>query len=82
MSFTSEILGLSIAHWLVLLSAVLSVVGSGAYIRDTLKGTTKPNRVSFSMWALLLLSETALHLCLQYEKRGITRKQKPVWRTS
>ena len=53
------ILGLSWPHWLVILSAVLSVIGSGAYIRDTLKGTTKPNRVSFSMWALAPLIGTA-----------------------
>jgi len=59
MSFTSIIFGLSVAHWLVLISAGLSTIGSGAYIRDTIKGTTKPNRVSFSMWALAPLIDTA-----------------------
>ena len=59
MNFTPIIFELSWPHWLVLLSVVLSIVGSYAYIRDTLKGTTKPNRVSFSMWALAPLIGTA-----------------------
>jgi hypothetical protein len=50
---------LSFAHWLIVLSAFLSIAGSSVYIRDTLKGTTKPNRVSFSMWALAPLVGTA-----------------------
>lgn len=51
MTFTTEILGLSIAHWLVILSALISLSGSVVYIRDTLRGTTKPNRVSYFLWA-------------------------------
>ena len=51
--------GLSFRHWLVLLSACISIFGSVAYIRDTLKGTSKPNRVSWSMWALAPLIGTA-----------------------
>lgn len=43
---------MSPAHWLVVLSAFLHIVGSFAYIRDTLAGRTKPNRVSWSLWAL------------------------------
>lgn len=46
-------------HWLVVLSAVISVVGSAAYIKDTLAGKTKPNRVSWSMWAVAPLIGTA-----------------------
>lgn len=36
----------------VFLGAVLNIIGSVGYIRDTLRGRTKPNRVSFSLWAL------------------------------
>lgn len=45
-------LGIKIIHWLVIFSACLSVFGSVAYIRDTVKGKTKPNRVSWFVWAL------------------------------
>lgn len=48
----SMLLGLSFAHWLVLVSAFLSLAGSAAYVRDTLAGRTKPNRVSWFLWAL------------------------------
>lgn len=44
---------------LVVVSAFISVAGSAAYIRDTLKGQTKPNRVSWGMWALAPLIGTA-----------------------
>jgi hypothetical protein len=54
--------GLSFVHWLVVLSALVSIAGSAAYIRDTLSGKTKPNRVSFSMWALAPLIGTAAAL--------------------
>lgn len=43
---------MSYAHLLVLLSAGISLVGATAYIRDTLAGRTRPNLVSWSMWAL------------------------------
>jgi len=39
-------------HWLVILSILIGFAGSYAYIRDTLKGKTKPNRVSWFIWAL------------------------------
>ena len=39
-------------HWLVIASIIISIGGASAYIRDTVKGITKPNRVSWSMWAL------------------------------
>lgn len=46
------------SHVLVLISALISSLGAYAYIRDTLRGTTKPNRVSWSMWALAPLIGT------------------------
>ena len=36
----------------VFLAAALSIVGSASYIRDTLRGTTSPHRVTWSLWAL------------------------------
>ena len=46
-------------HWLIVLSAIISVVGCLPYIRDTYIGKTKPNRVSWLMWALFPLIGTA-----------------------
>ena len=36
----------------VFLAAVLSVVGTQSYVRDTLRGTTSPHRVTWGLWAL------------------------------
>lgn len=55
-------LGISLIHWLVILSVLISTAGAFAYIRDTLVGKTKPNRVSWSMWALSPLISTAAAL--------------------
>ena len=43
---------LTLAQWLVVVSAVLMLWGGYDYLRDTLAGKTKPNRVSWSLWAL------------------------------
>ncbi|OGN28092.1 MAG: hypothetical protein A3A33_04100 [Candidatus Yanofskybacteria bacterium RIFCSPLOWO2_01_FULL_49_25] len=53
---------ISFEHWLVILSACITVVGSSIYIRDTLRGTTKPNRVTWSMWALAPILGTVVAL--------------------
>ena len=55
-------LGLSFVHGLVCLSALIGFGGATAYIRDTLSGKTKPNRVTWSMWALAPLIGTAAAL--------------------
>lgn len=49
-------------HALVLLSGLLSFAGFFAYIRDTLAGRTKPNRVTWFFWALAPLIGTAAAL--------------------
>lgn len=49
-------------HFLILISALLVTIGAAAYIRDTWKGKTKPNRVSWFFWALLPLIGTAAAL--------------------
>ncbi len=53
---------MSFVHWLVVLSVFVSLSGSAAYIRDTLAGRSKPNRVSWFLWALLPLIATAAAL--------------------
>lgn len=52
-------------HWLVILSILISLGGSFAYIRDTLAGRTKPNRVSWLMWSLAPLIGTGAALSAQ-----------------
>ncbi|HRY82252.1 MAG TPA: hypothetical protein P5232_00890 [Candidatus Moranbacteria bacterium] len=39
-------------HWLVIAGVIVGFGGSFKYIRDTLIGETKPNRVSWLMWSL------------------------------
>lgn len=46
-------------HWLVILSVIISVSGSFVYIKNTILGKTKPNRVSWFFWALAPLIGTA-----------------------
>ena len=41
----------TIPQILVLISALLMIIGGYAYFRDTLAGKTKPNRVSWFLWA-------------------------------
>ncbi|HUD11855.1 MAG TPA: hypothetical protein VMS08_05570 [Candidatus Saccharimonadia bacterium] len=36
----------------VIFGALLNLFGSGAYIRDTLRGQTRPNRVSWLLWSI------------------------------
>lgn len=55
-------LALPFIHWLVVISLLISTAGMYAYIRDTLSGRTKPNRISWSMWALAPLISTAAAL--------------------
>ncbi|MES2088175.1 MAG: hypothetical protein V4467_04275 [Patescibacteria group bacterium] len=43
---------LSFPHWLVVISVLISLFRASIYVRDTLTGKTKPNRISHAMWAL------------------------------
>lgn len=49
-------------HVLVLVSLGISVVGASVYVRDMFKGTTKPNKVSYLLWALAPLIGTGAAL--------------------
>lgn len=46
------ILQLSFSKWLVILSSVIFIYGGSKYIIDTIRGNTKPNKVSWIMWGL------------------------------
>ncbi|MDP2930645.1 MAG: hypothetical protein Q8N56_03520 [bacterium] len=39
-------------QYLVFVGAAASIFGTAAYIKDTLKGLTKPNRVTWLMWSV------------------------------
>jgi hypothetical protein len=47
----------------VYLGAAIGAVGTGMYLRDTLRGTTQPNRVTWFLWAVapLLAAAAELH---------------------
>ncbi len=60
--------------WLVILGACVSLFGTSFYIRDTLKGETKPNRVTWFMWSIAPMIATAAAL-----STGVTWAALPVF---
>jgi hypothetical protein len=44
----------------VFLGSAIGMVGTSIYLRDTLRGTTKPNRVTWLLWALAPLLASAV----------------------
>lgn len=58
----NALLGISLAHWLVIVSLVLSLTGSVAYIRDIFLGKSKPNLVTWGLWAFAPLIATGAAL--------------------
>lgn len=40
-------------QYAVLAGAAINLFGSAAYVRDTFRGTTKPNRVSWLLWGII-----------------------------
>ena len=49
-------------QWITLVSIVLVLMGSSHYLYDTLKGKSKPNRVSWGMWVFAPLVATGAAL--------------------
>lgn len=49
---------ISFAHWLVIISAGLSLTGALVYIRDMFRGKSKPNLVTWGLWAFAPLIAT------------------------
>jgi len=64
---------MSFVHILVIFSAVISIFGSSTYIWDTIKGKTKPNRVSWSLWALAPIIATFAALSAHADVWATTR---------
>jgi len=46
-------------HW-IYLGAAIGALGTAVYLRDTLRGTTKPNRVTWLLWAIAPLLAAAV----------------------
>ena len=61
-------------RYLVLLGATINATGSYRYIRDTLRGTTKPNRVTYFMWGIAPLIATVAAV-----SKGVTWAAFPVF---
>lgn len=49
-------------QYLVFVGAIVSLVGIFSYARDTLRGNTKPNKVTWLMWSIAPLIATAAAL--------------------
>lgn len=64
---------ISFVHWLVILSAFISIAGGSAYVSDTLAGKSKPNRISWAMWAIAPLVGTAAALSAHADIWATTR---------
>lgn len=54
--------GIQFIHWLVILSVAISLSGAVAYIRDMFKGKSKPNLVTWGLWAFAPLIATGAAL--------------------
>jgi hypothetical protein len=48
-------------NW-IFLGAAIGALGTSVYLRDTLRGTTQPNRVTWLMWAIAPLLAAAVEL--------------------
>ena len=59
---SNSLIGISLAHWLVLVSAGLGLTGTFAYIRDMFRGKSKPNLVTWGLWAFAPLVATGAAL--------------------
>ncbi|MEK7105124.1 MAG: hypothetical protein AAB865_00345 [Patescibacteria group bacterium] len=64
------------AALIVIFGSVLNFCGSLLYLRDTLRGTTKPNRVTFLMWTVSPMITGAASL-----SDGVTWPVVPVFMT-
>lgn len=62
MDIIAFISGISFVQWLVVVSVLISIGGTSAYLRDTLRGRSKPNRVSWFLWGFAPLIGSAAAL--------------------
>lgn len=70
---STSYLTISLAHWLVLISALISLSGAFAYIRDMFRGTSKPNLVTWGLWAFAPLVATGAALSVQADEWSTVR---------
>ena len=66
-------LGISLAHWLVVLSLMLSLSGAIVYIRDMFRGKSKPNLVTWGLWAFAPLIATGAALSVNADPWSTVR---------
>lgn len=59
--------------WPVIIGSLVNVLGTGKYILDTIRGTTKPNRMTWFMWSVAPIIGTAAALA-----SGVTWATLPV----
>jgi ABC-type spermidine/putrescine transport system permease subunit II len=59
---STSYLTISLAHWLVLISVFISLTGAFAYIRDMFRGKSKPNLITWGLWAFAPLIATGAAL--------------------
>ena len=55
---------MTLPHVLVMISALITLAGASAYVKNTLSGKTKPNLVSWSLWALAPLIGAAAAMAI------------------
>ncbi|MBN1779328.1 MAG: hypothetical protein JW816_03870 [Candidatus Buchananbacteria bacterium] len=53
---------MTIEAWLVIISSIISLTGIATYIRDTIASRSKPNLVTWSLWAMAPFIGTAAAL--------------------
>lgn len=66
-------LGIAWQHWLVLLSVGISLTGGIAYIRDMARGKSKPNLVTWGLWAFAPLIATGAALSAEADAWSTVR---------
>lgn len=67
------LIGISFAHWLVIFSALIGLTGTYAYIRDMFRGKSKPNLITWGLWALAPMIATGAALSVNADKWSTLR---------
>jgi hypothetical protein len=62
------------SYWPVILGSLVNLAGTSNYIRNTIKGETKPNRMTWLMWSIAPMIGTAAAL-----SSGVTWATLPVF---
>lgn len=65
---------MALGYWTVILGCLVNLAGTSYYIRNTIKGVTKPNRITWLMWSIAPMIGTAAALA-----SGVTWATLPVF---